>query len=304
MVDAGARPVRTVLLSGGTGFIGRHLCRCLVAAGWQVVVWRHRRPVAFGDRGVSEIARLDQIPAEQRIDAVVNLAGTTILGMPWTGRRRRALLESRLATTGELVGWLAQRPQRAEVLVSASAVGFYGVRGTELLDETAAAQPIFQSELCQKWESSTADVAALGMRWVALRFGVVLGTDGGALPQLVRPARIGLGAVLGDGRQGFPWIHVDDATRLVMWAIDRTTVAGAVNAVSPGLVSQREFQQVLSEVLGRRLMLQFPGWPLRVALGEMSQLLLDGQYVVPVRALQGGFRFDYSTLRPALQDLL
>ena len=214
------------------------------------------------------------------------------------------LLESRLGPTAALVRWLAQCEERPEVLVSASAVGFYGVRGEEPVDETAGPQPIFQSDLCRRWEDAVSEVSGLGLRWVTLRFGVVLGTDGGALPALVRPARMGLAAVMGHGRQGFPWIHIEDAVGLIQWAIDHREVHGPVNAVAPETVSQRQFQQVLSEVLGRRLLLRVPAWPMRIALGEMAQLLLDGQYVVPARALEGGFQFSFPGLRGAFENLL
>lgn len=283
---------RTALITGGTGFIGRHLCQRLKAQGWDVIVWRHRQGLP------------PALQTVRRVDAVVNLAGARILGKPWTKSRRRVLLESRLGPTAALVRWLAQCEERPEVLVSASAVGFYGVRGEEPVDEAAGPQQIFQSDLCRRWEDAVSEVSGLGLRWVTLRFGVVLGTDGGALPALVRPARMGLAAVMGHGRQGFPWIHIEDAVGLIQWAIDQREVQGPVNAVAPETVSQRQFQQVLSEVLGRRLLLRVPAWPMRIAMGEMAQLLLDGQYVVPARALEGGFRFSFPGLRGALENLL
>jgi uncharacterized protein len=293
-----------VLVTGATGFIGRHLCEHLLAQGRDVIVWRHRSGGPPSIARAAQVANLQQIPAEQPIDAVVNLAGARILGMPWTGARRRVLMHSRLDTTTALTQWLEQRQQVPRVLVNASAVGYYGVRNHERIDETAGPQPIFQSELCRHWEAAASRVASQGMRWVALRFGVVLGMDGGALPALVRSTRLGLGAVLGSGHQGFPWIHINDAVSMVTWAIDQPAVSGPVNAVAPVLVSQRDFQQVLSDVLGRKLVLRVPAWPLRLALGEMSQLLVDGQYIVPARAASGGFRHEYPGLRAALENLL
>lgn len=294
---------RTVLVTGGTGFMGRHLCRHLLSQGWNVILWRHRSAVPEDLRGATAVASLHEIAAGQRIDAVVNLAGARILGPPWTGRRRRLLVESRVGTTAALVRWMAQRAQRPEVLVSASAVGYYGVRGEERLDESARPQPVFQSDICRMWEEAALGCTQLRMRCALLRFGVVLGAEGGALPAFARPARFGLAAVMGTGRQGFPWIHVQDAIGLIEWAL-RHDIRGPLNAVAPQLISQREFQSALCGVLRRPLWLRIPAWPVRLALGEMSQLLVDGQYVEPARALESGYVFRHPELTEALTSLL
>jgi uncharacterized protein len=293
--------VRTLLVTGGTGFIGQHLCQTLISTGWRVILWRHRAGLPDNVRGATVVSHPDEISPEQPIDAVVNLAGARILGPPWTSNRRRVLMDSRIGTTTKLVDWMARRSRRPSVLVSASAVGYYGVRGEERVDESAAPQPIFQSEICRLWEAAAMRCTALGVRCVLPRFGVVLGRDGGALPAFVRPARLGLAAVMGSGRQGFPWIHIEDAVGLIQWAIDHD-IQGPVNAVAPGLVSQREFQRTLCEVLRRKLWLRVPARPVRMALGEMAQLLLDGQYVEPSRALQAGFPFRYRELSEALRS--
>ena len=161
------------------------------------------------------------------------------------------------------------------MLVSASAVGIYGVRGEERLDESAGPQPVFQSEICRLWEETAERASALGVRCVLPRFGVVLGNEGGALPAFTRPASFGLAAVMGTGAQGFPWIHIEDAVGLILWALEQD-IRGPLNAVAPGLVSQRGFQQSLCRVLHRPLWLRVPAWPVRLALGEMAQLLVDG----------------------------
>lgn len=296
-------PPRTVLVTGGTGFIGRYLCQILLSRGWQVAVWRHRSVMPEVLRGVESFTGLDEIPHERSIDAVVNLAGARILGPPWTKSRRRLLIESRIDTTNALVQWMAQRTQRPAVLVSASAVGYYGVHGKEQLDETAGPQPVFQSDICRLWEEAAMRSADLGVRCVLPRFGVVLGMEGGALPAFIRPARLGLAAVMGTGRQGFPWIHIEDAVGLILWSL-ANDIRGPVNAVAPGLVSQQQFQAVLCSVLRSKLWLRIPALPVRLALGEMSQLLVDGQYVVPSRALEADFGFRYAQLRDALSSLI
>ena len=281
-------PPRCILVTGSTGFIGRHLLARLQARGDQVVALRRGETPKPG----------------QRIDAVVNLAGAPILGLPWTASRRRQLLASRLDTTRALIQALADDSQHPAVFVSASAIGYYGVRGDEPLDEQAEPQPIFQSRLCREWEEAACAAEALGSRVVRLRLGVVLGRDGGALPQLALPVRLGLGAILGSGRQGAPWIHIEDVVRLIEWALDQPQLAGAVNAVAPGHVTHAQMQRALARVLHRPLWLRVPAFVLRAALGEMAQLLVDGQHVVPARALAAGFTFTHPQLEPALQGLL
>lgn len=293
----------TLLVTGGTGFIGRHLCKAMISRGWKVIFLRHRNAIPEALRGVESLGSLEEIPPDRRIDAVVNLAGARILGPPWTEGRRRLLLESRIGTTHALVQWMSRREQRPEVLVSASAVGYYGVRGEERLDESAPPQPVFQSEICRRWEEAALRSTYHGVRCVLPRFGVVLGTDGGALPAFLLPARLGLAAVMGSGRQGFPWIHIDDAVELILWSVGNA-IHGPVNAVAPELVSQRAFQATLCGALGRPLWLRVPAWPVRVALGEMSQLLVDGQFVEPARARESGFTFAHPRLQEALSNLL
>jgi hypothetical protein len=278
---------RTVLVTGASGFIGRHLCAALQARGDRVIALR----------------RGGALPAAEPIDAVINLAGAPILGPPWTAGRRRLLRDSRIGTTQRLVAALAERSQRPAVLVSASAVGYYGVRDDQPVDESTAPQDIFQSQLCADWEQAASAAEALGIRVVRLRLGVVLGRDGGALPQLALPARLGLGAVMGDGRQGMPWIHIDDVVQLFLRTLDDATLGGAMNAVAPETATQRQFQQALAQVLRRPLWLRVPAAPVRWALGEMAQLLVDGQHVLPRAALAAGFSFRFPTLAGALADL-
>lgn len=302
-----AKP-RRVLVSGATGFIGGHLVRRLVARGDEVIVLARdadRAVSRFGPH-VHVVTRLQELGTQTCIDAIVNLAGAPILAMPWTQARRSELLASRIDTTRQLVQFAAALPRAPRVLVSASAsaIGYYGVRGDELLSESEDPQEIFQSQLCRQWEQAAQSAEAAGTRVVCLRIGMVLGRDGGALPQLARPVRFGLAAVLGSGRQWLSWIHIDDLVRLVELALDKPAMRGAVNAVAPRAVTQRQFQRVLSRVLRRPLWLRVPALMLRTVLGEMAQLLVDGQRVVPARALALGFVFRHAHLERALQELL
>jgi uncharacterized protein len=297
---------RTVLITGATGFIGGHLVRRLLARGDAIMVLTRDADRALDRFGphVTIITNLKALPSSTRIDAIVNLAGERILALPWTSRRRRELLRSRLDTTKAVTDLCGRLDHPPRVLVSASAIGYYGVCGDEMLNERAAPQPIFQSELCQQWEAATQPADDLGVRVVAMRLGLVLARDGGALPPMAQPVRLGFGAIMGSGRQWVSWIHIDDAVRLMEFALGNPALRGAVNAVAPTPVKHDEFQRELARTLRRRLWLRIPAWVLRGTLGEMAQLLVDGQRVVPNRAVTAGFVFQYSDSGAALRQLL
>jgi hypothetical protein len=300
-----ARP-RTILVSGGTGFIGGHLVPQLIRRGDKVIVYTRNPEVALDRFGphVRVVTNMDDLPSSTHIDAIVNLAGAPILSLPWTKARRQHLLASRINTTRALTTLMGRLSSPVRVFVSASAIGYYGIRGEEVLDEQARPTEVFQSQLCQEWEASARAAARLGARLVRMRIGLVLGRDGGALPRLAVPVRLGLGAVLGSGRQWVSWIHIDDLVRLFEFALDTPRVNGAVNVVSPAPVTHRQFQTSLAQVLERPLWLRVPAVAIRYALGEMAQLLIDGQRVVPARATGVGFQFRHIQIREALDHLL
>jgi len=300
-------PRPATLVSGATGFIGSRLVKALVAEGERVVVWA-RDPVQaqaqFG-AGVIVVGGLDELPPELPVRRVVSLAGAPVLGLPWTAARRRLLIASRVNTTAALVQWMRSRPVPPEVLVSASAVGYYGVPAEgEEVDEDAPAQPgRFQSDLCAAVEHEARRAEALGVRVVRLRFGIVLGHGGGAYPQLALAARFGLGAVLGRGTQPMAWIHLQDALGLIHFALAEARLRGPVNAVAPQPVTHAQFTDALARSVRRPRWLRTPGWVLRAALGEMSELLLEGQRVQPRVAREAGYAFRFGSLQAALQDL-
>lgn len=301
-----------VLITGGTGFIGQALVQRLVAAGHTVTVWsRHPAQAARQlGAGVRCVSALNAIAAADRIDAIVNLAGARVVGPPWTAARRQVLLDSRVGATQALLQWLQQTGQRPSVWVQASAIGFYGVRPPdEILAETSAPGQGFMSELCVRWEQAAAQATALGIRQVVLRLGVVLG-PGGALPQLLRPIRLGLGGRMGSGQQVMSWIHRDDVLTLITSALlgapdgpqNNPPMQGIYNATAPE--PQATFARTAGQLLHRPMWLPVPAAPLRWALGEMAQLFVDGQNVVPARLQREGFAFAYPSLREALRSLV
>lgn len=296
---------RYVLISGATGFIGGHLVRSLVERG-DVVTVLTRNPDRALDRfgpHVQIVTTLDAIASDTLVHAIVNLAGARILGLPWTRARRRVLKESRLGITRALVNLCARLDRPPQVFVSASAIGYYGVHESRPLAEDAGPQDIFQSQLCQEWEAAAAAAESTCPRVVRLRFGLVFGADGGALPSLALPVRLGLGAILGTAKQWVSWIHIDDLIRLIEFAMEKP-VRGAMNAVSPNPVTHLQVQNALAHSLRRPVWLRVPAWVPRLALGEMAQLLVDGQRVIPRRALTAGFTFKHPDLRETFDHLL
>jgi uncharacterized protein (TIGR01777 family) len=251
------------------------------------------------------IDRLDSIPAEAAIEAVVNLAGAPILGMPWTRARRKTLVESRVAITTSLVALMRRLQHPPRVMVSASAVGYYGLPDDDRpLHERSPSQPgRFQSDLCVAIEHEARRAEGVGVRVVRLRLGIVLGREGGAYPSLALAARYGFGAIVGSGRQPVPWIHRDDAVGLIRMAIERCDVAGPLNAVAPDLVSQSEFTRAIAAAFGKRVHLRLPAKPFEWLMGEMSELLLAGQKVLPEAARVAGYQFRHPTIGLAARSL-
>jgi hypothetical protein len=244
---------------------------------------------------------LGQVPAEARIDAVINLAGAPTIGGLWTRARKARLLGSRLAVTGavvDLIGRLARPPR---VLLSASAVGFYGDRGEAPLTESAQPQPgRFLSDCCRLWEARALEAEAAGVRVALLRLGMVLSWTGGPLQLLALPARFGLGVVMGAGRQRFPWIHLSDVTAAVDFALNEERLQGPVNLVAPQDITQAGFARALAGALHRPQWLAVPAPVLRAALGEFADMFLASQRAAPARLTALGFRFGRPDLATAL----
>jgi len=286
-----------VLVTGGTGFVGAPLCRALRGEGHTVtVVTRDPGGVAGAAVGWDALE-----PAVRDADALVNLAGEPIAGGRWTAARKEQIVASRIETTRALVSAVAATERRPSVLVSASAVGYYGPRGDEPLDETATPGAGFLADVCRAWEAEALAAEPLGLRVVRLRLGIVLATEGGALGRMLPPFRAFVGGPLGSGRQWMSWIHRDDVTGLVVAALDGDAWRGAVNATAPSPVTNAEFAQALGRALARPAWLRTPAAVLRLALGEMAGMLLTGQRVVPAVAERLGYAYRYRDLASALR---
>ena len=296
---------QNVLVTGATGFIGTRLVDALTGAGHRVTVLVRDPAKALALRPPFRlITRLDQISNTDAFDAIVNLAGEPIGNGLWTRAKRWRILRSRLAMTRDILDLLARLENRPKVLVNGSAIGFYGLRGDEELDETAQARPCFSHRLCAAWEKSAQKAEAFGLRVVRLRIGLVLGTQGGLLAQMLTPFEFGLGGPMGDGQQWMSWIARDDLVRLIVHAMAQPGMAGAVNATAPAPVRNAVFAAELGRALYRPAFFAVPAFVLRLTGDFGQELLLGGQRVLPAKALASGFVFRHSDLRSALDDVL
>jgi uncharacterized protein len=291
-----------VAIAGATGLIGRVLVAALRADGDEVVALS-RSAGRIGDVETTlwdptASALPDQVC--DNTDAFVNLAGVGIGDGRWGERHRGAIVESRVVTTRRLVAAIDKHG--IATLISASAIGFYGP-GDHSVDEASPPGSDFLADVCVKWEAE-AKRAASSARVVLLRTGIVLSSDGGALPKLLLPARLGLGGPLGGGKQWQSWIHISDEVGLILHALGDASMSGPLNATAPNPVRQVEFAHTLGRVLGRPAALPTPGFAVRLLLGKAGDLALTGQRVMPAVAIRSGYRFEYSLLEPALRNLL
>jgi uncharacterized protein len=300
-----------ILITGSTGLVGRALVGELKRAGHTVCRLVRRGTSAEALRGsegfdVQWDPRTGELGAAAvGADAVVNLAGASIAGGRWTTERKKMLHDSRVETTRALVGALAKMAVRPRVLVSASAIGYYGNRGEEVLTEASQAGDDFLSAVAKEWELEAAKGEALGIRVVRARFGVILAKEGGALSQMARPFRLGLGGRIGSGKQWMSWVSLDDVVEVVRMALENGDVRGALNVVAPEPVRNAEFTGALAKALHRPALFPAPAFALRLMLGEMADaLLLSSQRVVPGQLEKLGYKFRNANLTSTLVSLL
>jgi uncharacterized protein (TIGR01777 family) len=295
-----------ILITGGTGLIGRRLCRTLLAQGHELTVLSRNPasvPIKCG-AAVHSMASLTEWHPGKSFDAVINLAGEPIVDRRWTTRRKRALWESRINLTDELVRHIATAGRKPSVLISGSAVGYYGNRDDAVLDETASAGEDFGAQLCKAWEDSARTAEEIGVRVCLLRTGLVLSRDGGMLGRMLPPFRLGLGVRLSNGKQWMSWIHIDDYTEIVLGLLDDSQASGPYNMTAPRPVTNVEFTAVLAKALHRPAVFVAPAWLLKLAMGERASLLLEGQKVLPEKITAAGYQFRFADLAGAIDNLL
>jgi len=292
------------LISGGTGLIGSALC-CRLLADQHHIVILSRRP----ERVIAPmlgVKALNDIPADMSFDAVINLAGEAIADKRWSEAQKKELLNSRLQVTHEIVNYLQGLTQKPRLLISGSAVGYYGtgIDGHEV-DESARGDASFSSQLCQQWEAEALKAHGLGIRCCLLRTGIVLAKNGGALSKMLPAFKVGLGGRLGGGQQWMPWIHLDDLLGIILHCIADDQLSGAINGVSPQPVTNEVFTKALAKTLHRPRLLPLPACLLTLLMGQMAEeLLLSGKKVMPVKALTSGYAFQYKCLDDALVSIL
>jgi uncharacterized protein (TIGR01777 family) len=299
------------VLAGGSGFVGGALIDALLGRG-DTVVLLTRDPADAHRRWDAKVdARLwngrdpgPWVMAVDGADAVINLAGESVAGGRWTPERKLALIKSRVDSTRAVIGAIEAAKERPLVLVNASAVGYYGIRPQGESPEEAPRGTDFLAALCGQWERDAREADKLGTRTVMTRFGVVLGAKGGALAKMLTPFKLGLGGPLGDGRQPFPWVHLDDAVGAILFAVDDAKLTGPVNVTAPEAATNAGFTKALGRALRRPAFLPAPAFAVRLALGEMSSLLLGGQNAPPRKLLERGYEFRRPSLDGALASLL
>lgn len=303
-----------VAITGATGFVGSRLVERLTEAGHQVLIFTRnleKGQRVFPKSAYPQLEIISYTPTQPGswqeaiagCDGVVNLAGAALADERWTPERKQEIIESRVRLTENLVSAIAAADPKPQVLVNASAVGYYGTSETATYDETSPSGDDFLAEVCQKWEAAANKVKDSGTRLVIIRVGIVMGM-GGALAKMLTPFKLFAGGPLGDGNQWFSWVHRDDLVNLMIYSLTHPQVEGAYNGTAPNPVRMKEFCQTLGQVLNRPSWLPVPGFALEALLGDAAKLVLEGQQVLPKQTQQTGFEYQYPQLKSALTEIL
>jgi len=294
-----------VLITGASGFIGQYLAAYLIQQGYQVIGLTRNPNRSFSQAGLRYIHRLEQI-SQEPIDYVINLAGENIGQSRWTEKRKLELINSRIETTRQVFEWLQQNRIQPHRIISGSAIGYYGIDPQEqwsgYCNESSPPQDIFMSELCQRWEHQAKNNPRQQVS--IIRLGVVFARNGGILPQMLMPIRFNLVGKIGHGRQPVSWIHINDVVRAITFILQQRKAKAVYNLVAPEQATQRKFAEIAAAKLYKKPLLSMPACVMKTMLGEQSQLVLNGQFVMPEALLEQGFEFQYPDLNSALTDLL
>ena len=303
--------MKRVIITGGTGMIGQPLAKQLAKAGYEVIVLSRNPANAGALAGISGIKIVDWDAKTAQgwgsladgAFAIVNLAGENLAEGRWTDERKRTIVDSRVDAAKAVVAAIEQAQVKPEVVVQASAVGYYGPRGNEPVTEEGKSGSSFDAKVCVTWEQASDPVAAMGVRRVIIRTGIVLDKNAGALPRMAMPFKLFAGGPIASGKQVMPWIHLADEVNAIQWLMENPAAQGVFNLSAPNPVTNKELAQALGTALGRPSLVPVPAFALKTMFGEMAELLLTGQRAVPARLQQLGYPFRFSTIQAALDDI-
>ncbi|WP_304131743.1 TIGR01777 family oxidoreductase [Ignavibacterium album] len=303
--------MKKIIITGATGLIGKKLSDELHKSGYHIIVFsrdsRRAKDILKKDY---EYIEWDYGKPENWIekisdsDAVIHLAGINLFAKRWNDHFKKEIITSRRDTTRSLADAIKNSSNKPKVFVSASGVGYYGDGGDKILTEDSPAGNDFLAEVCKVWESEAAEVENVGVRRVSIRTGIVLSPEDGALKRMLLPFKLFIGGPLGNGKQWFPWIHIDDIVGVYRHAIENEKLSGAVNAAAPNICTMNEFAKTLGKVLNRPSLFPVPGFALKLAIGEAGDVVLMGQRVSVNKLLSSGYKFKFENLEEALNDLL
>ena len=302
---------KNIVITGATGLIGQSLCAALTKIGHDVTVFtrdvkKGRKFLPYIDNFVELNYRRPELWADELNgkDAIIHLAGANVFGKRWSDNYKSTIMESRKIATRNMVNACANLSVKPGVFITSSAVGFYGDRSDQLLTEESPSGNDFLANVCKVWENESSQIDRLGIRRVNIRTGIVLSLDDGALKKMIVPFKLFLGGPLGNGKQWFPWIHIEDLVNIYLFTLNNTNISGPVNAVSPNPVTMNEFAKTLGNILHRPSIFKVPEFVLKLAVGQGAQTILASQRVIPQKLIAHSFEFKYINLQKALNSLL
>ena len=294
------------LITGGTGFIGRSFCNKLLGDGHELTILSRKKDKVskFFGEDVKAVEKLKELPSDAHFDVVVNLAGEGIANKRWSESQKRKLLESRINVTKQLIDFFERVKTKPSIFISASAIGYYGSNDHDVITETSKPKNEFTHQLCHKWEQEALRADKLKVRTCIVRLGVVLGEGGGTLAKMGLPFKLGLGGKIGNGKQYFSWVHMDDVISAFEFLIKNEKISGIFNLTSPNAVTNSQFTKSFGSVLNRFTIIPMPSFVVKTLFGEMGEtLLLSGQRVFPKKLTDAGFDFKFQNIDSALSNI-